>query len=552
MNYRASSLIFSVISYHRYSQMMLNNKSFSQENIYTWILVLLAVCLPVSEFGISVSLILLVVNWLIEGDYEGKWRRLKSKKSLLIFLGFLPIHILWLINSGDLIYGLHDLKIKLPVFILPFILGSGKPLQKKELATILLFFTASVFIASLISFGAFLGFGDFQYTNIREISLFISHIRFGLMIDFAICHLIYDLFTNYRRHSTWLSVVKFLIIIWLLAFVVLLKSMTGIVILSIVGTILSIIYIRKLSNYMLKYFLSILLLTSFMILLFMSSNYFARFNFVESVQIDRLEVQTMNGNNYVHEIENPQLENGYRVWLYYCEEELISCWESRSEFDYWGEDKKGQDLRITLIRYLSSRGLRKDSLGVVYLLEEDIQNIENGMANYIYSKKISFYPVFYEMMWQIREYRNGGNPSAHSITQRMEYCNTGLSIVRNHLLFGVGTGDVPSIYEEQYKLNDSQLAKKWRLRAHNQYLTFLVSFGIIGFFLIMFVILFPVFYDKVWKSYYPGVFLIIIFLSMLNEDTLETSVGAVFFAYFYALFLFSKHTNKTSILNGAK
>ena len=47
-------------------------------------------------------------------------------------------------------------------------------------------------------------------------------------------------------------------------------------------------------------------------------------------------------------------------------------------------------------------------------------------------------------------------------------------------------------------------------------------------------------------------FLAIIFLSMLNEDTLETSVGAVFFAYFYALFLFSKQANQTVILNDAK
>ena len=145
-------------------------------------------------------------------------------------------------------------------------------------------------------------------------------------------------------------------------------------------------------------------------------------------------------------------------------------------------------------------------------------------------------------MWQIREYRNGGDPSAHSITQRFEYFSTGISIVKNHFWLGVGTGDVPGAFEEQYRTDDSQLEKDWRLRAHNQYLTFLISFGIFGFILIMSVLLFPVFGEKAWKSYYSGIFLVIAFLSMLNEDTLETSVGAVFFAYFYALFLFSKQT----------
>ncbi len=531
---------------------MLNKKIFSHNNIYTWILVLLAVCLPVSEFGISVSMFLLATNWLIEKGFKEKWRRLKSNNSLLIFLGFLLIHILWLINSSDLMYGLHDLKIKLPIFILAFILGSGKPLQRRDINTILWFFTASVLVATFISFGAYLGLGAFEYNNIREISLFISHIRFGLMIDLAIFHLIYDLFNNYKRTRIWLSGLKFLILIWLIVFLLLLKSMTGIVILIIVGTVLSVIYIRKISNFMLKYFLSILLLTGFMILLFFSSNYVARFKFVEPVDIESLEVQTINGSNYVHEINNTQLENGNRVWLYYCEEELSQTWNSRSEFDYWGEDKNGQDLRITLIRYLSSKGLRKDSFGLASLGEDDILNIENGLANYIYADKISFYPVFYEIMWQIREYKNGGDPSAHSITQRLEYFKTGISIVRNNFCFGVGTGDVPGAFEEQYDTDNSQLDKEWRLRAHNQYLTFLISFGIIGFVLIMFVFIYPVFYGKAWKSYYSGVFLAIIFLSMLNEDTLETSVGAVFFAYFYALFLFSNQANQTSKLNEPK
>ena len=372
------------------------------------------------------------------------------------------------------------------------------------------------------------------------------------MIDLTIFHVIYYLFNNFHRQKVWLSGIMFLILIWLIVFLLLLKSITGIVILIIVGTILAVIYIRKLSNFMLKYFLSILLLTGFMVIVFIVSNYYARFSFVEAVEIESLEAGTMNGSPYTHEIENTQIENGKRVWLYYCEEELIETWNSRSKFDFWGEDKRKQELRITLVRYLSSRGFRKDSLGVVSLSEEDIRNIENGLANYIYANKISFYPVFYEAMWQIREYRNGGDPSAHSITQRFEYFNTGISIVRDHLWFGVGTGDVPGAFEEQYKTDDSQLAKEWRLRAHNQYLTFIISFGVFGFILIMFVFLFPIFCKKTWKFYYSGVFLAIIFLSMLNEDTLETSVGAVFFAYFYALFLFSKQAKQTAKLNEPK
>ena len=39
-------------------------------------------------------------------------------------------------------------------------------------------------------------------------------------------------------------------------------------------------------------------------------------------------------------------------------------------------------------------------------------------------------------------------------------------------------------------------------------------------------------------------FLIIIFLSFLNEDTLETRTGATLFSFFYSLFLFSDSKEK--------
>jgi hypothetical protein len=35
-------------------------------------------------------------------------------------------------------------------------------------------------------------------------------------------------------------------------------------------------------------------------------------------------------------------------------------------------------------------------------------------------------------------------------------------------------------------------------------------------------------------------FFFIAFLSMLNEDTLETHAGVTFFSYFYSLFLFAR------------
>ena len=163
--------------------------------------------------------------------------------------------------------------------------------------------------------------------------------------------------------------------------------------------------------------------------------------------------------------------------------------------------------------------------------------IEQGKANYIYGKKWSFYAKVYEILWQIDVYRKGGNPSGHSVTQRILYFQAAFGIISENILFGVGTGDVVNSYKEYYNRSGSSLSNPWRLRAHNQFLTFLLTYGIFGFLWIIISLLYPVFLEGKLRDYFLWMFLMIGLFSMLNEDTLETHTGISFFAFFYALFL---------------
>jgi hypothetical protein len=226
--------------------------------------------------------------------------------------------------------------------------------------------------------------------------------------------------------------------------------------------------------------------------------------------------------------------------MYISEEEMMREWNKRSSASYKGIDNKGQDLRYTLIRYLTSAGLRKDSLGVSSLSDNDIRNIENGIANIRFTEGSTIGSMLYDIIWQIDYYRRGGNPSGHSITQRMEYFKTGLRIFKRNPIFGTGTGDVPKEFIQQYERDATVLDPGFRDRAHNQYLTFLISFGIVGFLLIGLSVFVPVLQQKGFKSYLFLIFLSIALLSMFTEDTLETHAGVSFFAYFYSLFLFGK------------
>ena len=138
---------------------MLQHKIFNHRNIYLFGLALLAISLPTSMFGMSVSLFLLVFNWLFEGKFRYKRDRLKTNREVLLFCGLYVIHLIWLLASKNLAYGLHDLRIKLPLLVLPLVLGSSEPLSKKQFERVIDLFGLAVVFASLVSMMVLLGFG---------------------------------------------------------------------------------------------------------------------------------------------------------------------------------------------------------------------------------------------------------------------------------------------------------------------------------------------------------------------------------------------------------
>ncbi len=371
----------------------------------------------------------------------------------------------------------------------------------------------------------------------RDISLFVSHIRFSLLIDVSVFSLIFMIFVRDFSSRKWEPAIYASVLVWLIIFLFILQVITGILIFLGVFFILFWVYLSRVRNIVMRWTLAVLMIAVSLIGLSMLTKSLGRFYQVEQIDPETIEQKTQSGNPYVHDFNQSFIENGHYIWLYVCESELEQEWNRISEIDYNGKGAQGNMIKYTLIRYLTSRGLKKDSVGLSRLSRDDIELIEQGKANYLYGEKLNLYAKMYEVLWQIDVYRKGGNPSGHSVTQRILYFQAAIGIIRENPLFGVGTGDVRMAYEEYYERMGSPLYERWRLRAHNQFLTFLVTYGIAGFLWIMFSLLYPVYLEEKRNNYFIWMFLMIGLLSMLNEDTLETHTGVSFFAFFYALFL---------------
>jgi hypothetical protein len=226
---------------------------------------------------------------------------------------------------------------------------------------------------------------------------------------------------------------------------------------------------------------------------------------------------------------------------------MKEAWKKRSDIPFDSLDASKQTVKYTLARYLTSKGLHKDEHGVMMLTASDIENIENGIPNVKYTNRFSLYTRIHQIIWEYRNAKLGRNSSGHSIVQRIEFWQNAWDAFKNNRWLGVGIGDVNDVIIDYYEWRNSYLEKEWRLRAHNQYLTFLLTFGIIGCLFVLFVFIFPLLFESVRKNYFFMIFYTLALLSFLTEDTLETQAGVMFYALFYCITLFSVNKQRQEI-----
>jgi O-antigen ligase len=113
-------------------------------------------------------------------------------------------------------------------------------------------------------------------------------------------------------------------------------------------------------------------------------------------------------------------------------------------------------------------------------------------------------------------------------------------MIEQNPLIGVGTGDLPNAFQDQYRKMNSNLAMQNRLRSHNQYLSITVALGIIGLAWFMFAMFYPGIKTGNFNNYFYVIFSLIVMLSMLTEDTIENQEGVTFYVLFTALMILGR------------
>ncbi|MBK9290152.1 MAG: O-antigen ligase family protein [Bacteroidetes bacterium] len=518
---------------------------------YFIVLILLACSIPLSEFGMSVAQILLLLVWIfydrptttgfwtsVGRNIRQRWSAFLSNKAAVVAASVFLLHIVGLLYTSDMAYASKDLRIKLPLSLLPLVLGSMPRLSEKKTNTLLLFFVAAVFAGSLFSFAAYLK-GNF--TDIREISLFISPVRFSLTLVLSIVILIV-MVLRYRNMPWYMYLAAMVFSVWFFYIINLLESATGFIALVVLLTLLAFWLIWRIRQAVVRWSLLLMAVlipvSAFVFVARTTKDVSSR----ARVNLEQLDQFTSRGYPYRHDTVHFGVEDGKHIGLYLAEAELADAWNQRSSYNFYGQDEAGQLIMYTIIRYMTSLDLRKDADGVAALSPQDIRNIEKGIANANYLQpglrtRISKAFMGYQNM------KFFGDPNRSSDFQRIEYLKASWHIFKNNFLFGVGTGDAPEAFRQAYDELNTPLQEKFKWRAHNQFVSVLVAFGIVGLIWFVFALIYPALKLRRYHDLIYLMFIVLMIMSMFTEDTLESQPGVTLFAFFNAFFLFTAALN---------
>lgn len=505
-------------------------------SLFRWLyligLGIIAVSLPTSYFGMSLGQFWVLGAWLLEGlqrrDLGHRFSMGFTTPAVLAFLGYLILHAIGLLWTENMGWGLDLCRILLPILLLGIVLSTSDPLGPKELRTILLLFAWSAVVGSLIGFlitsdavapGAY-----------RDRSPFISHIRLGLMLVLAVVVLLHHWPRPWWKRAGHLLGVG--VCLFLLRE---LGSLQGALLLFLLAWAAVWRTTRRSAGWS-RWGVRLLLVMPVAVVLLQ----------VRTAIIDQRHPQdfvpgrmSAGGELYWNDEDAWQVENGHPVWMEVAPVELARAWRARTGLPLNGRDARGEPLYGTLVRYMASKHLTKDSVGMLSMSDVDLQHVQQGFVNVDQDRRGPLRRRIDEVVYELDRFHHTGDVTSSSLAMRLEFWRTGLYLAQRHWVIGVGTGDTQLAFDRAYEELGSSVVTEWGYRGHQQYLTLWISFGVFGFLLAMVSWVAPAVITGGWRHPVYLAFAFIFLVSCFTDDTLETQPGATFYAFFQALFLFA-------------
>ncbi|MGQ0829486.1 MAG: O-antigen ligase family protein [Bacteroidota bacterium] len=228
------------------------NRGQFHSTVHLYLAILIAFFLPVARL-VPLFIVLMLINWLIEGDFGNKFQLILKNKFSLLFISFYLLHLIGLLYTRNINSGLFDVQVKLSLLLFPLFLTS-RPMEASKIRYVFIALILGCVVAGIIMLARAIyihlitGENNFFYEGFAS---FLIHPGYSSMyINVAIAWLLLNVL-NGQLYKGWFSnKVTVAVILFFSFIVVLLSSKMGFIILILMYVGFLIYYILNKKKYL--------------------------------------------------------------------------------------------------------------------------------------------------------------------------------------------------------------------------------------------------------------------------------------------------------------
>jgi len=174
------------------------------EKVNSYLIIALIFFIPFSTAAGSILSAIILLFWLIHGRFKEQYRYLKDNKVVIVSLMIIVMHVIGLLWTSDLDWGLHTLKkqwkfLMIPVFMLY--------IKKEHMTYYFYAFLLAMSLSELVSYGIWFELIDpFRSATVHNPTPFVSHIVYNPFLAIAIYLIASELLFYKQRfnYKQWL------------------------------------------------------------------------------------------------------------------------------------------------------------------------------------------------------------------------------------------------------------------------------------------------------------------------------------------------------------
>ena len=151
-----------------------------------YIIILYAFSIPISRAGITLFSVLMILLWIIEGDFKRKFNQLKNNKFIIaigIYVLYTFLSLLWT-QYESLSHGAGQSFKIVRLIILPMLV-IATTIKKEYIEKVIFAFLMGMLISEILSYGIFFEWWQLKHGSPSDPTPFMHHLDYSLFLTFT-------------------------------------------------------------------------------------------------------------------------------------------------------------------------------------------------------------------------------------------------------------------------------------------------------------------------------------------------------------------------------